>query len=349
MAIRTVNKIIGQYEVSKGLKKEDLRPLANDPITSSIQFSSPLNEQEIGLLEDVIFSQRPDIALRVYGHYLEECNLSFLRRMPSLRKVSADCLRNAKGIEVVTELKNLETLGIGIFELDNFDFLYEINPNLKQLYLHQTRSKKPKIDAIARFANLKELYLEAQSKGIDAVNSLKKLKEITLRSISSPNLDFLSGLKELWSVDVKLGGIKDFSALKSLPNLKYLELWQVREFSDITFNSDLTALQHLFIQSLPNIKELPNFNKLNKLRRLEFENLKGLNKVDSLRTASSLTEFIYTMAQNQEPENLLPVLENKSVKSVFCMFGSDKKNNRFKELADKFGKGQYEYSKFLYQ
>lgn len=72
MAIRTVNKIIGQYEVSKGLKKEDLRPLANDPITSSIQFSSPLNEQEIGLLEDVIFSQRPDIALRVYGHYLED-------------------------------------------------------------------------------------------------------------------------------------------------------------------------------------------------------------------------------------------------------------------------------------
>ncbi|WP_129716052.1 hypothetical protein [Pedobacter sp. SYP-B3415] len=349
MAIHAVNKIIGQYEVSKGFKKEDLRPLANDPITSSIQFSSPLDEQEIGLLDDVIFSQRPDIALRVYGHYLEECNLSFLRQMPSLRKVSADCLRNAKEIEVVTELKNLETLGVGIFELDNFDFLYEINPNLKQLYLHQTRSKKPKIDAIARFVNLEELYLEAQSKGIDAVNSLKKLKEITLRSISTPNLNFLSGLKELWSVDVKLGGIKDFNALKSLPNLKYLELWQVRELSDITFISDLTALQHLFIQSLPNIKELPDFNKLNKLKRLELENLKGLNKVDSLRTASSLTEFIYTMAQNQEPENLLPVLENKSVRSVFCMFGSDKKNNRFKELADNFGKSQYEYSKFLYQ
>jgi hypothetical protein len=42
--------------------------------------------------------------------------------MPSLRQVSADCLRNAKGIEDVTELKNLETLGVGIFELDSFDF-----------------------------------------------------------------------------------------------------------------------------------------------------------------------------------------------------------------------------------
>lgn len=55
------------------------------------------------------------------------------------------------------------------------------------------------------------------------------------------------------------------------------------------------------------------------------------------------------MAQNQEPENLVPLLENKNVKSVFCMFGSDKKNNRFRELADDFGKIQYEYHKFLYQ
>ncbi|MFA6087394.1 hypothetical protein [Mucilaginibacter sp.] len=349
MAIHAVNKTIGQYEVSKGFKKDDLRPLINDSIISSIQFSSPLTEKEIDSLEEVVFSQRPDITLRIYGHYMEECNLSFLRRMPSLRKVSADCLRNAKEIEVVTELKNLETLGVGIFELDNFDFLYEINPGLKELYLQQTRSKKPKIDAIARFVHLEELYLEAQSKGIDAVNTLKKLKKITLRSISTPNLNFLSGLNQLWSVDVKLGGIRDFNALKSLQNLKYLELWQVRELSDISFISDLIALQSLFIQSLPNVEELPGFNKLNKLKRITLDNLKGLKRLDVLRTASALTEFIYTMAQNQEPENLLPALENKSVKSVFCMFGSDKKNNRFKELANKFGKSEYQYNKFLYQ
>ena len=229
MAIKTVNKIIGQYQVSKGFKNDDLKPLVSDSVTSSIQFSSPLTEKEIDALEDIVFSQRPDIALRVYGHYTGECDLGFLRRMPSLRKISAYCLRNAKGIEVVTELKNLETLGVGIFELDNFDFLNEINPDLKQLYLHQTRSKKPKIGAITRFTQLEDLYLEAQSKGIESINSLKKLQKITLRSISTPNLDYLNALEYLWSVDIKLGGIKDFNALKTLQNLKYLELWQVRE------------------------------------------------------------------------------------------------------------------------
>jgi len=349
MAIQTVNKTIGQYDVSKGFKNDDLKPLINDSITSSIQFSSPLTEKEIDALEDVVFSQRPDISLRIYGHYTKECDLSFLRRMPSLRKISADCLRNAKGIEVVTELENLETLGVGIFDLDNFDFLNEINPNLKQLYLHQTRSKKPKIEVISRFTQLEELYLEAQSKGIESINDLKKLQKITLRSISTPSLNYLNALEQLWSVDIKLGGIKDFNALKSLQNLKYLELWQVRELSDISFISDLTSLQNLFIQSLPNVEVLPSLDKLYKLKRIYLENMKGLKKLDALKTAHSLMEFIYVMAQNQEPENLLPVLENKNVKNVFCMFGSDKKNNRFKELADNFGKNQYQYRKFLYQ
>ena len=349
MAIHPVNKITGQYEVSRGFKKDDLIQLANNSNTSSIQFSSPLTEKEIDILEGLVFSQRPDIALRVYGHYIDECDLTFLKKLPSLRKVSADCLMNAKGIEIVTELKNLETLGVGIFELKNFDFLNDINPNIKQLYLHQTRSKKPKIDAIARFVQLEELYLEAHSKGIEAINNLKKLQKITLRSISTPNINYLNALEQLWSVDIKLGGIKEFSALKSLPNLKYLELWQVRELSDISFISDLTSLQNLFIQSLPNIHEFPNLDRATKLRRVCLENLKGLKKLDTLRTARSLTEFIYVIAQNQEPEILLPVLENKNVKSVFCMFGSDKKNERFRELADNFGKSHYKHQKFLYR
>lgn len=204
MAIHTVNKIGGHYEVSQGFKKEDLASLIVDSNTSSIQISSPLTEKEIDILEEFVFSQRPDIALRVYGHYSQECDLSFLKRLPSLRKVSADCLMNAKGIEVVTEFKNLETLGVGIFELNDFDFLDEINPNLKRLYLHQTRSKKPGIKAISRFVQLEELYLEGQSKGIESISSLKGLQKITLRSISTPDLSYLNALQHLWSVDIKL-------------------------------------------------------------------------------------------------------------------------------------------------
>ena len=349
MSVQTVNEIIGQYQISKGVTKNDLEKLATNPKTQSIQFASPLTDKEIELLEIVIFSKRPDISLRVYGHYGETCDLSFIQRIPSLRRISADCLMDAKGIDAVIQLENLEHLGVGIFSLDNFDFLDKINPNLTELYLHQTRSKKPKINSIKRFEHLEYLYLEGQQKGIEAISNLKSLKKVVLRSISTSNIDYLKDLDHLWSVDIKLGGIKDFSGLTSLKSIKYLELWQVRDLADLSFISKLETLQNLFIQSLKQLTKLPDFSNNRKLRRIYLENLKGLNDLSTLKNASSLKEFIYLLAENQEPESIIPVLENPSVEKVFCKFGSDKKNNRFDELAKQFNKTEYEHSKFEYE
>lgn len=349
MSVQTINEITGQYQISKGIRKRELEKLASNKKTQSIQFASPLSNSEIDLLEKIVFSKRPDISLRVYGHYGENCDLSFIKKIPSLRKFSADCLMDANGIEVVTELNNLEELGVGIYNLDNFDFLENINTNLKELYLQKTKSKKPNISCISRFTELKYLYLEGQQKGIESVNELKKLEKIILRSISTKNLDFLSNLNELWSVDVKLGGIQNFDALTTLPKLKYLELWQVRNLSDLTFISKLVKLQNLFIQSLKQLDKLPDFKNLNSLKRISLENLKGLNNLDSLKDVPNLEEFIYVLAENQEPENLIPVLENKNLKSVFCKFGSDRKNNCFDQLAKEYNKAQYKSTEFRYE
>lgn len=349
MSVQTINEITGQYQISKGIRKRELEKLASNKKTQSIQFASPLSNSEIDLLEKIVFSKRPDISLRVYGHYGENCDLTFIKKIPSLRKFSADCLMDANGIEVVTELNNLEELGVGIYNLDNFDFLENINGNLKELYLQKTKSKKPNISSISRFTELEYLYLEGQQKGIESVNELKKLEKVILRSISTKNLDFLSNLNELWSVDVKLGGIQNFDAITTLPKLKYLELWQVRNLSDLTFISKLVKLQNLFIQSLKQLDKLPDFKNLNSLKRISLENLKGLTNLDSLKNVPNLEEFIYVLAENQEPENLIPVLENKNLKSVFCKFGSDRKNNRFDQLAKEYNKAEYKSTEFRYE
>jgi len=349
MGVKAVNEITGQYEIYQGVTKNDLEQLTKNPKTSSIQFSTPLDKKVVDNLEEVVFSKRPDILLRVYGHYSENCDLQFIERLPSLRKLSADCLFNAKGVESIVKIQNIEILGVGIFELDNFDFLEKITPTLKELYLYQTRSKKPKIDSIRRFQNLEYLSLEGQSKGIEEIQKLKGLKKIVLRSISTANLDYLIGQINLWSVDIKLGGIKNFDALKKLPNLKYLELWQIRDLADLSFISSLEPLQNLFIQSLRNVEKIPPLDKLKKLRRISLENLKGLKDLSALRQVENLKEFVYVLAQNQEPENLQPVLDNSSVQSVLCRFGSDKKNNTFDNLAMKAGKGQYKWSEFKYE
>jgi len=349
MGLKVINEIIGQYQISKGVSIIDLQQIVQDTKSSSIQFVSPLSIEEIDNLEKYVFSKRNDISLRIYGHYTAECDLNFLERIPSLRRVTADCLMEAKGIEVVTKLKHLEHLGVGIYNLSDFKFLENINPNLKELAIHQTKSKRPKINCLQRFSELEYLYLEGQQKGIESINHLKKLKKIVLRSISTNDLNFLNELTALWSVDLKLGGIKNFDALKMLPSLKYLELWQIRGLSDLSFISHLTSLQHIFIQSLKQVSKFPNTENLNNLRRVYLENLKGLEDLSSLEFTPELEEFIYVLAENQQPQDLLPVLKNKKIKSVLCKFGSNKKNNEFDLLAQEYGKTQYNYSKFEYK
>jgi hypothetical protein len=350
MSVQTVNETIGQYQISKGLTKNDLEKLVSNHKARSIQFASPLENKEIDLLEKIVFSKRPDILLRIFGHYGEICDLTrYIANIPSLRNFSADCLMDAKGIESIIKLKNIESLGIGIFNLDNFDFLNYLNPSIKEIYLHQTRTKKLNISSLGRFKALEYLYLEGQQKGIESISQLKNLNKIVLRSISTPNLDYLQGLNKLWSVDIKLGGIKNFDALKTLSNLKYLELWQIRDLSDLSFISNLTGLQNLFIQSLKQVQKLPVLETLISLRRIYLENLKLLKDMSSVKFAPSLEEFIYVLAENQIPENLIPVLENQNLQSVFCRFGSIKKNTTFDNMVLKYGKQIYISNEFKYK
>lgn len=85
-----------------------------------------------------MFSKRPDITLRVFGFYDEVCDLSFLKSIPSVRKVSVDCLQEAVGVGTITNLKELEELTIGIHKLNSFEFLKMISPGLKKLFLGKT-------------------------------------------------------------------------------------------------------------------------------------------------------------------------------------------------------------------
>ncbi|HMO79817.1 MAG TPA: hypothetical protein PKD24_03420 [Pyrinomonadaceae bacterium] len=252
-------------------------------------------------------------------------------------------------IDAVTEIEDIEELWVDVYDLSNFDFLDRLPLTLRTLGLGQTSSKRPSIEAISRFDQLTYLYLERQQKGIDSIQSLKDLERIVLKSISTEDLNYLIGLEKLWSVDIKLGGIKDFTALSSLPNLKYLELWMVRALNDLSFISSIASLQNLFLQSLKQVSALPDLASLKRLRRIYLEDLKGLTDLTALESAPALKEFVYVSAQNQTLESLVPVLLNPKTKFISCGFGSEKRNVEFAELMKTYGKSPFLYSDFEYQ
>lgn len=348
MSILLISEPIGKYQIEKGFKLQELEVIAKDSKTKYIQFNSPLASKEVDWLESVVFSKRPDISLRIYGFHQDDCDFKFLEQLPSLRILHVDYLTDVLNISLLTQLHSLQELGIGISELKNFDFLYEVTSSLKKLYLSKTHSKSLRLDFLKRFNQLDYLYIEGHQKGIESIAQLKHLKEIVLRSVSLNQLDFLYGLDQLWSLDLKLGGLKDPSSIAQLKNLKYLELWQVRGISDLSFISEIESLQNLFLQSLPQVSCLPDFSNNKLLRRIYLENLKGLKDVSSLKTASQLETFIYVMAMNQDPDNFMSVFENPSVLSVMGRFGSDKKNNRFEALAKQYHKHLYDGEVFEY-
>jgi hypothetical protein len=141
--------------------------------------------------------------------------------MTNVRRFAADCLMRAHNIECITEIPELESLSVGIFELRDFEFLRQITPTLRTLYLGATRSRSPTLAPLDRFRSLRTLYIEGHEKEIDVLRGLRQLEDVTLRSITTPDLSYLAPLTNLWSLDIKLGGIRSFAGVEGKASIKY--------------------------------------------------------------------------------------------------------------------------------
>ena len=318
--------------------ERDFRELVKQPHLKVLQCSAPVPTASWALVNEVFCAARPDVELRVYGHYSTECDLTFASLLTNVRRFAADCLMRASGVEAIAAMSGLESLSLGIFELKDFSVLERISSRLTTLSLGATRSKKPSLAPLARFRSLRVLYLEGQSKDIEVLSELSNLEDVTLRSIATDDLAFLARLPRLWSLDIKLGGIRGFKGIEGKKSIKYLELWQVRDLPDINVVGSLPGLQNLFLQSLPHVAAFPRLLESTALRRVVVENLKGLFDFTALRAAPSLEEFALYDGKRQTPQQLLPVLSNPAVRRVSAFFGSERRNKEFVHLREDHGK-----------
>jgi hypothetical protein len=314
------------------LTGREVQALIADKDLRVLQCLSPIDSQTWERLNDQFFTRRPEVTLRVYGFYSLVCDLAFTATMTNVHHFSADCLMDATGIEHTAAMEKLESLGVGIYHLEGFGFLDQVTPRLKKLFLGRTRSSKPDLLPLSRFDALEEVYIEGQQKNIEVLSQLDRLQDVTLRSIGTPDISYLRPLHRMWSLDIKLGGIRDLYAIEGMETIKYLELWQIRGLSDIDVISSLTGLQFLALQSLRRITALPSLNRLWKLRRVYLENMKGLEDISRLEHAPALEEFAHVSAQNMQPEDYIPLLRNPSLKRAAVGFGSDRRNSQFNEL-----------------
>ncbi len=330
--------------------REEIVELAANPQISVLQTSEPADDYTWDLINNELINLRPDIMLRVYGFYGEVCDLKFVRRLTNARRFSADCIQEATGVENLAYLRQPIELQIGIYCIESFDALADIDASsLESLSLEATNSKRPSLHHLPRFSGLKALYLEGQQKEIEGITALKQLEDLTLRSISQIDLGLLQCFTHLWSLDIKLGGNSDLSGINGILSLKYLELWQVRGLANLDIVSTLTELQFLFLQSLPNVTQLPDFARLTQLRRVYLENMKGLKDFSPLLTAPTLEEFYHCDARGMKPDDYAGVLKIPTLKRAGAGLGSISKNNEFRAMAAQLGVSEYRSGSFEFR
>lgn len=293
-------------QLAPPLTRDQLRPL--DPRCRAVQFSEPLSDAELVEVAKLLQGYR-DVTLRVYGHYQRGCDLELLRHFPFLRRFQVD-----------------------VFDLGDFRGLRHLPDNLEYLGLGRTRSRTVSLAVLGRFQDLRELYIESHKKDIDVIARLSSLQDLTLRSITLPDLALLKSLNELRSLDIKLGGTRDLGLLPEIGHLRYLEIWMVKGLSDLSPIGGMRDLQYLFLQAIKNVQNIPSLKSLALLRRVHIETMKGITDLSGIAQAPRLEELLVVDMPHLQPEALRPFVDHPTLKRASVGLGSLRKNRDVKEL-----------------
>jgi hypothetical protein len=214
---------------------------------------------------------------------------------------------------------------------DKFSDLELLPSSLQSLDLGDG-TKRLSLRILERFANLRVLGLDGHRKNIDSIACLTKMEDLTLRSISLPNLDYLLPMKRLRSLDIKLGGTRNLNQVASFTTLKYLEVWQVKGLSDLGFMGDATSLEHVFLQSLKQVTQLPSFGKLTRLKRVELEQMSGVSDLAPVADAPALEELVVSHARHLRPEDFRPFVGHPTLRAASIGLGSIRRNEQVQSL-----------------
>jgi hypothetical protein len=313
----------------------EIQALVDDRSVKVVRPDRNVSSSTWARLDVELFQRRPDVRLAISAL---DYDLSSVCGLKYLRNLAFSCLGKATGLEDIVKIPALESLYLHVYRLDSFEFLREISPlHLTSLTLGRTKSAKPSLAPLARFANLKKVYLEGHRKEIEVIGTLRRLEDLTIRSVTTPDLSYLRSLPRLLSVDLKLGGTKNLAALAGMKTIRYLEVWQVSGLTNVEVAGQLPGLQYLFLQALPHVKRLPSFVGSRALRRVHLFNMPGLKDLRPLESAPALEDLVFYDARQLIPEAFESLLAKRSLKHATVGFGSKAKNERFDELAESHG------------
>ena len=293
----------GHYEcrvVASPLTDEMLRPF--EARMGTVEFSNNLTDDEFERLAEWL-QRYPHLTLGAHDPYRQSItHLEFLRFFPFIRRffVFYHSLESLEGLRYLSD--SLERLGIG------------------------WSRHKLDLSVLHHLKRLHTLEIESQTKHIEVLSELTTLEDLTLRSITLPDLALLLPLKQLLALDLKLGGTKDLALLPRIGRLRYLELWMIKGLTDISAVGNLPHLRYLFLQALRRVETLSDLSGAIQLRRVHLETMKGIRDLRPLATAPALEELSLIDMRHLQPDDLRCLIGLPKLRAVTAGLGSTRKN-----------------------
>lgn len=292
-------------------------------------------------LNKEVFAHKPGIYLRLFGYGSGLIDLSMLKHLDKVENLAIDgaTVQNA---EYLGALPRLTQLTYETANPESYEVFNNVNANLQKLIIGCEEAKYAKTDLspLLRFKKLDYLFLIGHNKNLaDIIPQFVLLEELILKKIKTiRDINFVTKLPALKKLHIKGGSIKNLDVLSELTDLGYLELYNAAAIENLDFLKQLANLNELFLQSINTPTAFPDLRKLKNLKRIELMSLKRLKDFSGLEHVPNLQKFICEEIKEQEPEDFIPLLKNKSIKYYNILFPTDKKREQLETLFAEYGK-----------
>lgn len=324
------------------INKEEIRQLSSEGKRVVIQFSE--ESYNVDFLQELNqFSLDFDgvFDVRFYGHYSSSFNGFYLKYLQDIPSLLIDCLTKAENLSELGNMKNLQALSLGVYEMDFPEVLgLSSLKSLKSLSLGET--KKSNID-LAYLKNCKELtsfHTTGHAKNIEVLVGLPLLESLCLSQIKkNVNIDFVSNLSSLKFLRIILGGRDSITSIENRSITK-LEIIRVRGLEDIGDIGRFPKLEELQVEDQIKIRQV-KFGGNESLRYIKLLNCRTLEDISSIIYLPML-DHLRIFKTNIDYKSFINQNLPKSLKVLAFYTAKSKQDKVIKEDLD--ARGYLEYT-----
>jgi hypothetical protein len=258
----------GRLLVHPDARPGELVPLLDE--AEVVQFKEPLPSALRGALAEALRS-RPHTELYVYGHHGKRLDgaLEFLKGFEFIERLSLNVggLQGLGGLERFTALRSLTLQGM--------------------------IKRNPTVAAIAGAAGLERLHVDQPVRDLAAIAQLPALADLGTPATKAA-LESVAGHPSIRRLRLNFGTCRDLSALETCPQLRDVEVWQVKsvEAADLRPIARIVGLDALALGALRNVVSMSWLDEgAQRLRFLSLEKLPQLDTYEPLAGCGQLVAF----------------------------------------------------------